>query len=704
MSHNQLLSGAAPIHVDLASLDHQDRWVLWKSIERNGQVTKVPMRPDGQNASATNPQDWFARAACEAALKHVGASGIGLVLGPLDDGTCLAGIDLDNCRHNGTLKPWAQEIVERFATYTEVSPSGGGVKLFFNLTKEDAASARSHLGDRDGRKWSSGGQSNHPPAIELYLKGRYFTFTGDSISAPSLRVVPEADIIWLTEAATRQFPAKSVEQRAVDNSRSALACRVAMAMRAKGYTIQEYEDALAQHPTLAGWLNEKGHDYDKRELKRAWKRAGEYLSNKAQTTIEGVSVFGDLEQFLIGNLTQGDPPDLQFLLEPLFPLGKLGVLFGPGGVGKSFCALDLCLEVANIVPANDNGPVHTSILGGTVPDYARGTSIFLTLEDDADDIHRRAATLDPEGSRHGRPCLVIPASNIANFDPALVKMKGGTAAVTELALNHLPKLLEDAQATTGHPVKLLILDPAGDFLGGDENASEPVQLLMQTLRGLSSRYGTTIILLGHTAKAGNQKDATMRGSIAWIYNSRFAHHLGFPFKSKKKGANDETPREPPGKIVGRLTKANHPNAPVGKPSFFNPNECGRLILAKAKGHESKGPTDADLIALLAKECATYAAAGMPFAYSGKHGLWEGRDDLPKLLAELSKTRLEAIGKLAIDGGALMKVKTPTCAKPTYLDVPGGALTQGMEVSLPAGSRRQALRQRRNGSGGVEEVA
>ena len=129
MSRNHLLLGAAPIHVDLASLDHQDRWVLWKSIERNGQVTKVPMRPDGQNASATNPQDWFARAACEAALKHVGASGIGLVLGPLDDGTCLAGIDLDNCRHNGTLKPWAQEIVNRFATYTEVSPSGSGVKL-----------------------------------------------------------------------------------------------------------------------------------------------------------------------------------------------------------------------------------------------------------------------------------------------------------------------------------------------------------------------------------------------------------------------------------------------------------------------------------------------------------------------------------------------------------------------------------------------
>ncbi len=703
MSRNHLLSGAAPIHVDLASLDPQDRWVLWKSIERNGNVTKVPMRPDGEKASATNPQDWFARAACEAALKHVGASGIGLVLGPLDDGTCVAGIDLDNCRHNGTLKPWAQEIVDRFATYTEVSPSGSGVKLFFNLTQEDGASVRSHLGNRDGRKWSSGGQSNHPPAIELYLKGRYFTFTGVSIGASSLRVVPKSDIMWLTEAAARQFPAKSPNQRAVDNSRSAHACRVAMAMRAQGYTIQEYEDALAQHPTLAGWLREKGHDYDKRELKRAWKKAGEYLLNKAQTKMEGASVFGDLEQFLIGNLTQGDPPDLQFLLEPLFPLGKLGVLFGPGGVGKSFLALDLCLEVANILPANDNGPVRTSILGGTVPDYARGTSIFLTLEDDADDIHRRAAHLDPGGLRHGRPCMVIPASTLKNFNPALVQMQGRAAALTKLATDHLPQLLKDAEATTGYPPRLLVLDPAGDFLGADENESGPVQLLMQGLRSLGAQYGVSIILLGHTAKVGNQKEPTMRGSIAWIYNARFAYSLRFPPKPKGKNS-EEAAFKPPGNIEGCLIKANHQGAPVGKHRYFNRDQRGRLIAAGSQNEESKGPTDADLIALLARECATYAAAGMPFAYSGKHGLWEGRDDLPQLLAELSKTRLEAIGKLAIDGGALMKVKTPTCAKPPALDVPGGALTQGMEVGMPAGSRRQALRQRRNGSGGVEEVA
>ena len=703
MSDNQLLSGAAPIHVDLASLDHQDRWVLWKSLERNGHITKVPVRPDGEKASATNRRDWFARAACEASLQHLAASGIGLVLGPLDDGTCLAGIDLDNCRHNDSLTPWAQKIIERLGTYTEISPSGSGVKLFFLLTQADAASVRSHLGNRAGRKWSAASRANHPPAIELYMKGRFFTFTEQSIGAANLRLVPAADIIWLAEMAAQQFPPKTPEQRTVDNSRSALAFSVAMAMRAKGHTIQEYESALAQHATLAGWLTEKGLAHDKRELKRAWYRAGEFLPPPSPTILDGATVFGDLSQFLIGNLTQGEPPDLQFLLEPLFPLGKLGVLFGPGGVGKSFLALDLCLEVANILPANDNGPVRTSILGGTVPEYARGTSIFLTLEDDADDIHRRAAHLDPGGLRHGRPCMVIPASTLKNFNPALVQMHGRTAALTKLATDYLPQLLKDAEATTGYPPRLLVLDPAGDFLGGDENASEPVQLLMQTLRSLSSRYDTTIILLGHTAKAGNQKDATMRGSIAWIYNSRFAYSLGFPSTPKKKGSNDNTPREPPGKIVGCLTKANHANAPVGMPSFFNRDERGRLILAKPKEAESKGPTDAELIAMLVHQCGAYAAAGMPFAYSGNQGLYRWRADLDKPLASLSKNRLAELCGRAIETGALTKVKTPNDQRAFFLDVPGGALSQGVAVNMPSGSRRKALRARTNNPGG-EEVA
>ena len=694
MSDNQLMSGAAPIHVDLASLDHQERWVLWESIERNGHITKVPVRPDGERASATDRRDWFARAACEASLQHLAASGIGLVLGPLDDGTCLAGIDLDNCRHNDSLTPWAQKIIERLGTYTEISPSGSGVKLFFLLTQADAASVRSHLGNRAGRKWSAGSQANHPPAIELYLNGRYFTFTGQSIGAANLRVVPVADIVWLTAAAVRQFPPKSPEQRLADNSRSAQALRVAMAMRAKHHTVQEYEDALACHPVLSAWLAEKGLTNDKRELNRAWARAATYLQPKA------MGVFGDLSRFRIDNMTRGEPPELRFLLQGLMPMGTLGVLFGPGGVGKSLVALDLCLEVANTIPANDNTIPRYAILDSHVPPYARGASIFLTLEDDEDEVHRRTASLDPDRARRNGPCYVITASSLENFDAALVDTPKGMAALTELAQRELPKLLEEIAAATALPVRLLVLDPAGDFINGDENNAAPVKLLMRRLRTLANQYDTTIILLGHVPKASNDASPTMRGSSAWIANARFAYSL------RPKAANGNqrvrTSKEAAtGLIEGALTKANHAGAPINQVREFRRDERGRLILAATPPDSTAEPTDEDLAAMLAAQCAAYAAAGMPFASSGKYGLWRGRADLDPPVAGLSKNRLAAICALAIDNGSLIKMPMADDQRAIFLDVQGGALSQGMAVNIPSGSRRLALRARDNADGGQE---
>ena len=41
------------------------------------------------------------------------------------------GIDLDDCRNpeTGEIAAWAQEIIDRFDSYTEVSPTGTGVRI-----------------------------------------------------------------------------------------------------------------------------------------------------------------------------------------------------------------------------------------------------------------------------------------------------------------------------------------------------------------------------------------------------------------------------------------------------------------------------------------------------------------------------------------------------------------------------------------------
>ena len=59
------MSGSTPMPdtpattLALASLDTHERWVLWKNVDRAGRANKVPLRPDGERASATNPHDWF---------------------------------------------------------------------------------------------------------------------------------------------------------------------------------------------------------------------------------------------------------------------------------------------------------------------------------------------------------------------------------------------------------------------------------------------------------------------------------------------------------------------------------------------------------------------------------------------------------------------------------------------------------------------
>lgn len=60
-------------------------------------------------------------------------AGVGFVMIG-DQGKPLVCIDLDNCRdvQTGAVEPWAKTILDRFPTYTEVSPSGAGFHIWIN--------------------------------------------------------------------------------------------------------------------------------------------------------------------------------------------------------------------------------------------------------------------------------------------------------------------------------------------------------------------------------------------------------------------------------------------------------------------------------------------------------------------------------------------------------------------------------------------
>lgn len=170
---------AAP-RIDRASIPAElaapPRWVCWRSEERDGKPTKVPYRPrGGARASATDPSHWSdldtALAAAEDARR--GYDGVGFVFAPNGG---FAGVDLDDSLdEDGRPLPWARAIIEKLASYTEVSPSGRGVKIFVRgelpQRDESGARARRRAGD-----------------IEMYDRERYFTVTGNHLAGTPLVV------------------------------------------------------------------------------------------------------------------------------------------------------------------------------------------------------------------------------------------------------------------------------------------------------------------------------------------------------------------------------------------------------------------------------------------------------------------------------------------------------------------------------------
>jgi putative DNA primase/helicase len=178
---------AVSIPEALLPLTTQPRWLVWQyELDRLGRRTKIPYLAHGRKASSTNPRTW--RTYAELPLGN-GFAGPGIVLG---EG--LQGVDLDACLSaSGELEQWAAQIVDRLDTYTEVSPSGRGVKLLFY----GPAGASAEVKFGEPVELAPG---EHKRAeVALFTAGRYFTITGRVYRDRPVRTIGEGDAVWLRE-------------------------------------------------------------------------------------------------------------------------------------------------------------------------------------------------------------------------------------------------------------------------------------------------------------------------------------------------------------------------------------------------------------------------------------------------------------------------------------------------------------------------
>jgi putative DNA primase/helicase len=116
----------------LAELAPYPNFVVWRYRVIDGQKKKPPFNPNThQPASPTESSTWGSLEKALHALATGNFQGIGFMLSH----SPFAGLDLDHCLQDGTVEPWAQEIITALNTYTEYSPSWnrktgtGGVHL-----------------------------------------------------------------------------------------------------------------------------------------------------------------------------------------------------------------------------------------------------------------------------------------------------------------------------------------------------------------------------------------------------------------------------------------------------------------------------------------------------------------------------------------------------------------------------------------------
>lgn len=184
-------------------LQDLDQWVAWKFEQRpdRDKPTKVLYNPaTNTRADSTKPETWATFEDAGAAYARGGYDGVGFVVTE-DDPYC--GIDLDNCIVDGEFTENALRWVEQLDSYTEVTPSRKGVRVWVRGVKPGDRCKHSKLG------------------VEIYQSDRFFTVTGQRLDALPAKVMNRQK--QLTALYNELFP---VEQTPPTQHRSASAAEI----------------------------------------------------------------------------------------------------------------------------------------------------------------------------------------------------------------------------------------------------------------------------------------------------------------------------------------------------------------------------------------------------------------------------------------------------------------------------------------------
>lgn len=193
------------------------------------------------------------------------------------------------------------------------------------------------------------------------------------------------------------------------------------------------------------------------------------------------------------------PKSIEWLWQYWIAVGKVTVLAGEGGEGKSTILCDIAARTTT---------------GSTWPDAAPGCApgfvIILAAEDGADDTI--VPRLIAAGADRRRVFLIRSVTEdkrrrIFNLQADLAKLEDTIAQL---------------RAERGDVPVLVIIDPISSYLGPkvDSHKNAEVRAVLEPLGDLAERHRVAIIANNHFSKAGGSANNRMIGSVAFVNYAR----------------------------------------------------------------------------------------------------------------------------------------------------------------------------------------
>lgn len=205
-------------------------------------------------------------------------------------------------------------------------------------------------------------------------------------------------------------------------------------------------------------------------------------------------------------MSKTKPPMREWLVEGLIPANNVTLLYGDGGVGKSLLGYQLAIAVASGTEWVSFRPT-------------RGPVVYLSAEDEKDEIHRRQWDITK-----GTGSTPDDLEHLHLLD---VSEGGAILAAPDAKEGIKPTMLWHWLVDYVEKVRpaLLIVDTVTETFDGEDIAKRDARKFVRMFRELALKRNVTVVLLAHPSQSGVSSGRGTSGSVAWSNAARSRLYL-----------------------------------------------------------------------------------------------------------------------------------------------------------------------------------